>query len=277
MNRRDFLKVAGLTALTFSGCSNFPSEEVAKYLRKTRTREENITKIYGELPNHLLVFNTLSEVIFPYPKIDDDDLVLLNFDLEFDKKMELKGKGAGIVLGGKMVTLAHIINMYTSPKKAVFGKPNKIVEKYVSPTVFSREVFLNNTLLQEIRLNNEDDIAVYTLPEGLRFSDFPAKASENVKLGEEVFLIGTPLMLTSNTRRGYVSDLDGIKGFNPPFKDEKTFFGTDITLYRGDSGCPVVNSNLELLGIGSFVLADTNNNSGLGYFKRIGEFLKYTK
>ena len=84
-------------------------------------------------------------------------------------------------------------------------------------------------------------------------------------------------MLTSNTRRGYVSDLDGIKGFSPPFKDEKTFFGTDITLYRGDSGCPVVNSNLELLGIGSFVLADTNNNSGLGYFKRIGEFLKYTK
>ena len=70
-----------------------------------------------------------------------------------------------------------------------------------------------------------------------------------------------------NIRQGKITDLDGLT-----IEDQtsKSLFGTDINIVPGDSGCPVVNSNFELLG-----LCSARVFGHFSYIVRIGEFLKY--
>jgi len=237
MNRRDFLMIGGLFALGGKTLGDFLIE---KYHQKI------INNIYYELPKHLHIAEISGEIL-----IDEKDK---------ENTATIGEKGCGIVLNNRFLTMAHVtdLGILNDEEKGIYELVGEIKNKKVK---------LYNEELEEAIFDIESDIAIYNIPQKLNIPDFPCRISDDVSLGNEVYVIGNPQLSGINIRRGYVSDLDSV-----PKKGDssvKNCFGIDKMLIPGDSGTPVVNSDYELLGLCAFSI-----NRGLGYVKRIEEFIK---
>lgn len=167
-------------------------------------------------------------------------------------------KGMGVVVGGYYISMAHIpdflnhqiiktpmgfmkIKVNSKNKKYKIGdnKLETLVEDYKTDMFIAKP---NNPIL-----------------------DFPCPPSREVDYGDEIYLIGNPKMSGLNIRRGFISDLDG---FGNVLGEFDCVFGIDFPLHKGDSGCPVVNKDFELVGLAKYVYADK-----FGYISRIGPYL----
>jgi len=253
MHRRNFLKgLAGtvgtvvLESCAPSGLSLVKRIGVFEYERKlAKQRAKNIHRIYNELPKHVYPAETETEI----RGVEDIDIQ----------------EGAGIVIDGNYLTMAHIINSF-------YDMEGENLNELLPPEMLFQETFLYERKLKKVVVDDKKDVAIFKLPNDLKLPNFPAKPSSNINLGDPVFVIGNPGLRGTNTRRGYVSDLDGLEKLENE-KDSteynKSVFGIDIYVSPGDSGCPVVSSDFKLLGLVAF------DFYGLGYVQRIGEFLKY--
>jgi len=88
--------------------------------------------------------------------------------------------------------------------------------------------------------------------------------SDQVEVGEEVFIIGAPLGITHSLTVGHISarrqtdDLFG--GFLPTEQ-----FQTDAAINQGNSGGPMFNMNGEVIGIVSYIISQSGGSEGLGF------------
>jgi hypothetical protein len=170
-----------------------------------------------------------------------------------EKMGESDNYGCGIILNGKYLTMAHIITSHaTSPC---------ILKK--SLTAKNRKTILYGKELEQHTLDTENDVAIFNLPPNLQLPDFPAKPSKEINRGEDIYIIGNPFLTGSNIRAGHISDLG----------KSKNYFGIDIGVIFGDSGCPVVNSDFKLLGLTESV--PFVKFPILGNIKKIEEYLKH--
>ena len=261
MNRRQILKFAGGIAGTviLEGCAPRNLVERVGYLesqlRLAEQREENIDRIYYELPNHVYTLDSLVKI-----KEGGE---------EFERYVR------GVVIDRKIYTVAHLLRVdFITRVIAQNGAGFKIKGTFM-PTILSQEVFLKEKKLEAVVIDFDRDVAVFNLPENLILPDFPAKPNPNLKLGQEVYLIGNPGDIGVNIRHGRISDLDGYKGGR---LNRDSIFGLDISIFAGDSGSPIVNSNFELVGLCSyrFSIGKLDYSSQLSYGIKIGEFLKYS-
>jgi len=253
MNRRDFL-IAGTAFLGGCGSDGLARRiEALEYQGQlAEQRSRNIRRIYNELPNHVYIVDIVS-------KLKNDG-------------RSSKDKGAGVVIDGKYLTVSHILI------------PSWIFKhRYSSikiPIEFSdQKTSLNGKKLEKIVDDSESEVVVFKLPNGLKLPNFPAEPSNEVELGQEVYIIGNPDLRGFNIRRASVSDLDGLdklEGEEDSFMNRRSVFGVDTNFIFGDSGCPVVSSDFKLLGLAAFDISSLGL-PGVGYVQRIGEFLKHIK
>lgn len=238
MSRRQFLSLSllSMAGVGLSG-GKFAYDLISK-------KEEDIKKfkIYNELPKQVYLAEKTS-----------------TFYNKNKKPLELKKVGHGIILENKFLTMAHIFEseeQEPEEKKKLETKPDKI------------EINLLGHNLEKFVINPKEDVAIYSFPKGIKLKNFLCKPSDKISLGDEVYIIGNPNVQGFNVRKCYVSDLDGLD------EDEitKKCFGIDKTIIPGDSGCPVVNSNFELIGL---CYGKYPKDGGLGYVTKIDEFLKY--
>lgn len=253
MNRRDVLKgLAGTGGIVFlgscspSGLSLVRRVENLEYQRQlAEQRVRNIYRIYNELPKHVYVAETIT-------------------DIRGAKEINFQ-KGVGIVIDGKYLTMTHIINSFYNEEKKRLNESIPPGHQIILPDMLSQEIYLYEKKLEKVVVDDGVDVAIFKLPNDLKLPDFPAKPSLNVNLGDEIFILGNPQLSGMNIRSGYVSDLDGTNK-----KNRDSLFGIDIPVVPGDSGCPIVSVDFKLLGLGLGTIS-----FGFGYVKRIGEFLKY--
>lgn len=164
----------------------------------------------------------------------------------------------GIIMNNKYFTVAHAMDF----SKNFDGANQKVLSKKIS---------LYNRVLKELFLDEASDIAIYSLPSDLKLSNFPAKPSNKINLGDKVHIIGKPGLYPDGVNHGVITDIDGLENvkvqkINP---EGKNWFGTSVYIREGDSGSPLLNDNFELFGLTSFFTP-----SGSSYFIRIEEFLK---
>ncbi len=202
---------------------------------------------------------------------------LSNYIQDVETSGNLKGigykemKGKGIVTKDRLITCAHITDIGTIKQRTPFG-----IMKYEAD-VQNKEVSINGNALEEVVFDKAGDIAVYTnrsplprrpLPEDRSFfmeeENFPCEPSSKRELGDDIYLIGNPILQGLNIRKGKISDLDGFG----KLEISQKCFGIDINTIAGDSGSPVVSKDFKLLGIVSL------NVVGLGYVLKIEEFFK---
>jgi serine protease Do len=88
--------------------------------------------------------------------------------------------------------------------------------------------------------------------------------SDQMNIGDDIFVIGAPLGLDHSLSRGVISGrhhMDRVSG-----KGKKLdFFQTDASINQGNSGGPMFNMKGEVIGLASFILTQSGGFEGIGF------------
>ncbi|OGZ30050.1 MAG: hypothetical protein A2931_03950 [Candidatus Niyogibacteria bacterium RIFCSPLOWO2_01_FULL_45_48] len=202
-----------------------------------------------------------------------NSVVRLENETEFEgpggQKIPRVITGGGIVLGKYILTAMHVVVQRKLMAQTPFGwvelEAKKISEK--------NSAVLNGAkiVLTMIYTSKEDDIAVLKLPDGVSVPNFPYEIgnSDDLEVGNFVYIVGNPLNLGIIIRPGLVSATEAPKETEEVDGKSKNFFVLSGGIYTGDSGTPIVavrDGRFELVGISEGVFS---NASQLGFAIRI--------
>jgi serine protease Do len=157
------------------------------------------------------------------------------------------GLASGVLISsdGKVLTAAHVV-------QAV----DKVFVEFENQTVVTARVISSSTSA-DVALLQLDSV-----PKGVA----PAKLgdSDQVEVGDEVFVVGAPYGLSMTLTVGHVSGrlgpkrrLAGISAWE--------FFQTDAAINGGNSGSPMFDWKGEVIGIASNILSRSGGFEGIGF------------
>jgi len=151
------------------------------------------------------------------------------------------GKGAGASIGsGVFVSPEYLVTNY----HVVEGNPDDIIIGTVENKAFRAEL---------IGYEPDVDIAVLYIADGnfpfLEFEDI-----DNVKIGESVIAVGSPLGLSFSVTQGIISSKSrtGPNGLN-------IYLQTDTPINFGNSGGPLINLNKKIVAINTWKIANVES------------------
>jgi len=108
------------------------------------------------------------------------------------------------------------------------------------------------------------DVAVLKLDEEHDAPVLPLGSTSSLKLGDTVIAIGSPLGLQGTVTAGIVSGL----GRDIRAPNEFTIAGavqTDAALNHGNSGGPLLDTGVRVVGMNAQIASETGANTGIGY------------
>jgi len=174
-----------------------------------------------------------------------------NFGPQIIPEQRASGSGVLISEDGYIVTNNHVISD---------GKDG------VAPEI---DITMHNKKIFKARVIGRDpstDIAVLKI-DGTGFPYMIYGNSEEVKLGQWVLAVGYPLTLETTVTAGIISAKGRSIGIND--RQSKTpvesFIQTDAAVNQGNSGGALINTNGELIGINSAILAPTGTYAGYSF------------
>jgi len=88
--------------------------------------------------------------------------------------------------------------------------------------------------------------------------------SDQVKIGEKVFVVGAPYGLGHSLSSGYVSGIIKDKEDQNPFTNSE-YIQTDAAINTGNSGGPMINMKGEVIGVVSNILTQSGGFQGIGF------------
>lgn len=167
---------------------------------------------------------------------------------------EQRASGSGVLISedGYIVTNNHVIS-----------DGDTGVADEITVTMHNRKTY-------KARLIGRDpssDIAVLKI-DGNKFPFLLYGNSTNIQLGQWVLAIGYPLTLETTVTAGIVSATGrtiGINGRQSREAPVESFIQTDAAVNQGNSGGALVNTNGELIGINSAILAPTGTYAGYSF------------
>ena len=163
------------------------------------------------------------------------------------KRTRAGGLGSGFLISsdGTIMTAAHVVQM--AEDVAVRWAGGEISEATIIST------------------NPNADVAIIraaSIPESVQ--PLVLADSDNVRIGDEVFIIGAPMTYAHSLTVGHVSarrtpeDLFG--GIEPV-----ELLQTDAAINEGNSGGPMFNMDGEVIGVVSHILSKSGGSQGLGF------------
>jgi serine protease Do len=168
-------------------------------------------------------------------------------DTGSQRTVSVSGFGSGVLISadGQVLTAAHLVHA-ASDVSVEFPDGSR-----VRAHVIASEPDADISLLQLERVPNGTAVA--------RLAD-----SDRARIGERVFVVGTPYGITHTLTVGHLS------GRHKPGRvwDRFTlaeFFQTDTAINRGNSGGPMFNMAGEVLGIVSHIISKSGGFEGLGF------------
>jgi tetratricopeptide (TPR) repeat protein len=151
----------------------------------------------------------------------------------FDDEGRMYGQASGFIIStdGKVVTNYHVISLASAIK------------------VKQGNAFHNVVGLTHV--DSDNDIAILKLEKG-KYPAVRIADPDKVKVGETVYAIGSPEGLENTMSQGIVS---GIRKINQGM----SIIQMTAPISKGSSGGPIFNSRGEVVGISTFLVADTQN------------------
>ena len=164
-----------------------------------------------------------------------------------DKPDIKEGLGSGIVVSneGLVMTAAHVVQM-ADAVNVFFLDGSKVTAKVVSSA-------------------QQADVALLKLsyvPDNLQVAEFGD--SDQVSIGDEVFIVGAPYGVDHTLTVGYLSG----RRVSAGVCDQLTpieFLQTDASINMGNSGGPMFSMDGKLIGIVSHILSQSGGSEGLGF------------
>jgi len=166
-------------------------------------------------------------------------LLFFSFGLVYGQSEKLYGTGFFVSDNGIIVTCAHILEGNVKPvvKISNIEYPVQILTKDIK------------TDLAVLKIN-------YKNPYHFKISNFNL-----VNLGDKVYVLGFPLsdILGSDIRL-----TDGIVSAKSGINSDQMYFQISAPIQPGNSGGPIINSNLEVIGITAAKLGDMSTLASSG-------------
>ncbi|MEE9256797.1 MAG: serine protease [bacterium] len=179
-------------------------------------------------------------------------------------------EGSGVVIGGRFVlTVEHVVAQGKLLVQTPFGIVEPKVEKVEERTFieWKGEEYPLNLLYT----NHSADVVLFELPPEVRPPSYPYSLgdSDDLKVGNFIYVIGNPMNLGVNVREGIVSALTAPRQVSSIDAKGENAFMVSNGLIPGDSGTPVLairDGRYELVGLsqGTFI-----GNTRLGWVIRI--------
>ena len=160
-----------------------------------------------------------------------------------------EGLGSGILISpeGLILTAAHVVQ--TAEEVKVVFKNNETIPAKILATEKTADVAL---------------IKLVWPPSDKKIHIPKVVDSDNVKIGEQVFVIGSPYGLAQSLSAGHISGRHEKKSVSHNMTLME-FFQTDAAINVGNSGGPMFNMKGEVIGIVSYILSESGGFQGLGF------------
>lgn len=158
-----------------------------------------------------------------------------------------EGLGSGVVISaaGEIMTAAHVI----------------AAAENVTVTFLNGE----EVPARVVTSNVDADVALVKLvwiPKNLVVA--PVANSDEVKIGNQVIVIGAPMGLSHSLSVGHISGRMSDITMSDNFSNTE-FFQTDASINHGNSGGPMFNMQGHVIGIVSFILSQSGGFEGIGF------------
>ena len=200
----------------------------------------------------------------------------VEFRLNADGRKMIKSmEGTAVALFGKyLLTVEHVVSLGQPTVATPVGRVT------LAATKIGERTFLEHRgrryPLERLVADKDVDVALFRLPPGLNLKSFPYRIgnSDDLEVGNYIYLIGNPMNFGINVREGIVSSLNAPRVITKVDSIAANAFMVSNGLNPGDSGTPVIairDGNYELVGLsqGSFV-----RSQRLGWVIRINTVLQ---
>jgi len=128
-------------------------------------------------------------------------------------------------------------------------------------------IFIDETILSATikRVDKTADLAIIQLERPVtHLPKAKLGDSDKTRIGDEIFIIGSPLGLSHSVSKGIISGKH--TEYNETNKGRAMeFFQTDASINHGNSGGPMFNMKGEVIGIVSSILSFSGGFEGLGF------------
>ncbi len=187
-----------------------------------------------------------------YDKVNPAVVVILTEQKELisngqtTKTVSAGGLGSGFMISDKqIITAAHVVQVAEKVNvEFLDGEiiPAKVISAYGNADVALIELIWPRKNAVTVNLGDSDQ----------------------VKIGEQVFVVGAPYGLGHSLSSGYVSGLIKSKKDKNPFTNSE-YIQTDAAINTGNSGGPMFNMKGEVIGIVSNILTESGGFQGIGF------------
>ena len=198
----------------------------------TLTNAQSLSELYKKVNSSIVVIKTQSNT---------------SAGLGDKKKVNTEeGLGSGVLISddGLIWTASHVV--HSAEKIAIKFTDGDIYEAEVLSTSPSADVAMIK-IIGDFQLKNK-----YVASIG---------DSDLVTIGQEIFVIGSPLGIEQTLTRGIVSGKITQGNLFSPIE----FIQTDAAINPGNSGGPLFNMDGKVIGIASFIMSQSGGFVGLGF------------
>ncbi len=240
--------VFAISVIFLTGCASAPSGPKAALPRPDGRYDNHAYLVdssqmdLSRVVSSIVTLVTRTTFLFPDGSRMDKDLV-----------------GSGVVVGERFVlTVEHTVSQHGIKIATPFGVLKPQVEKVGEKTYLRHGG--SEYLLRALVQDHEDDVALFEIPDGVRPPSFPYRLgnSDDLRVGNYIYVIGNPLNMGVNVREGIVSALRAPREISRVDAKGENAFMVSNGLSPGDSGTPVIairDGRFELVGLsqGTFV------------------------
>jgi S1-C subfamily serine protease len=192
--------------------------------------------------------------------------------------------GTGLILpDNRVLTVAHVVmvNKLTQQLLTPFGVITLVVsEQRAGSETFMVEPEGQKIPLSPLLISDEDDVAIMSLPMGTKLeSAFPYNIgnSDDLRIGNMVYVVGRPLDQDVNVREGIISGLRGNALTKEIYANPDNLFMFSSGIMSGDSGSPIIairDGVYEIVGMANGVVARESRLGCAIRINRVKELLQ---
>jgi serine protease Do len=168
-------------------------------------------------------------------------------DLDEGSETRVKGLASGVLISGdgKILTAAHVVQT-----------AEKVEVQFVDGTREPAKI-LSSVPYADVALIKVDQVPASVHPA-------PVGNSDQMQVGDRVFVVGAPFELSYTLTAGYISGRRAPEQVKGPLSSME-LFQTDAAINKGNSGGPMFNTRGEVVGICSSILSQSGGFEGLGF------------